>query len=128
MSRSSTPRLPFDSVSISNSLKAGSFMFRIPFFTLSFTTERYLSTAFQAELDAVHRAGPGQSKAEVYKPPQTSNQAGGPGGGGGAWAQGGGWAQPKKNGLMADEKTDFASSLASSLAKAKASNANNTKK
>ncbi|GAA5996693.1 hypothetical protein JCM5350_003621 [Sporobolomyces pararoseus] len=95
MSRSATPRLPFDATTASASLKS----------------------AFQAELEAVHRSN-GPNKPEVYKPPQS---------GGGAWGGGGGWAQPKTNGLMADGK-DFASTLTASLAKAKAAPSSDSKK
>ncbi|GAA6010046.1 hypothetical protein JCM11491_005843 [Sporobolomyces phaffii] len=64
------------------------------------------AATFQAELEAVHRGGPGQ----VYK------AASGPGG---AWASGGGWAQAKPaSGSMADGK-DFVQTLAASLAKSK---------
>ncbi|GAA5892421.1 uncharacterized protein JCM6883_007352 [Sporobolomyces salmoneus] len=93
MSRSSTPRPAFDSTQAAGLLKS----------------------AFQAELEAVHRAGPGPAKAEVYKAPNQSS--------GGAWGSGGGgWAQKPTNGLMADGK-DFAQALATSLNKAKQSEA-----
>ncbi|GAA5927312.1 uncharacterized protein JCM15063_005862 [Sporobolomyces koalae] len=90
MSRSGTPRPTFDSAAAVTALRS----------------------AYQAELEAVHRAGSGPSKAEIYKAPQAA---------GGAWGgSGSGWAAPKTNGLMADGK-DFASALAASLARAKAS-------
>ncbi|GAA5882186.1 hypothetical protein JCM16303_002269 [Sporobolomyces ruberrimus] len=102
MSRSATPRLQFDGSAAAASLKS----------------------AFQAELEAVHRAGPGAgpSRPQVYKPPQSQSS------GGGAWASGGGgWAQPKTNGLMADGK-DFAQTLAASLAKSKSTTTAEPKK
>ncbi|GAA5842452.1 hypothetical protein JCM3766R1_004420 [Sporobolomyces carnicolor] len=72
-----------------------------------------LRSAFQAELEAVHRPGP--ARAELYKQPSsttTTTQ-------GGAWGSAGAaWANKPTNGLMADGK-DFAQALAASLEKAK---------
>ncbi|GAA5850289.1 hypothetical protein JCM9279_006515 [Rhodotorula babjevae] len=63
-----------------------------------------LRSAFQAEIDAIHRAPPGQPKGEVYKPPV---------GAGGAW---GAAATQPKPGKLADG-TDLLQTLAASLDK-----------
>ncbi|TNY18253.1 DNA-directed RNA polymerase subunit alpha [Rhodotorula diobovata] len=68
-----------------------------------------LRSAFQAEIDAIHRAAPGQAKGEVYKPAPSAA------GGGGAW---GAAAQPKP-GKLADG-SDLLQTLAASLDKVKA--------
>ncbi|GAA5933545.1 hypothetical protein JCM3775_003727 [Rhodotorula graminis] len=69
-----------------------------------------LRSAFQSEIDAIHRAGPGQPKGEVYKPPAGGASAVG----GGAW--GAAAATQPKPGKLADG-SDFLTQLAASLDK-----------
>ncbi|GAA5970565.1 hypothetical protein JCM21900_004305 [Sporobolomyces salmonicolor] len=81
------------------------------------TLVRSCLAAFQAELDAVHRAAPAADRPEIYKPPHEAP---------GAWGSAAAWGAPPKSGAMADGE-DFLRALGASRDQLAASAAKGSK-
>ncbi|GAA5945408.1 hypothetical protein JCM1841_003902 [Sporobolomyces salmonicolor] len=108
MSRAPTPSgaAAFDGRAASASLKSGKRRHLRPSVSL-LTPVRSCLSAFQAELDAVHRAAPAADRPEIYKPPQQAT---------GAWGSAAAWGAQPKSGAMADGE-DFLRALGASYDK-----------